>query len=71
VKFGPHFGWLCTKIPDYPDTVFLKSMVHQREVGQRPIVELELTDHPLAVDQRCGIEQARLREIVMRLMHHD
>jgi len=39
------------------------------ELGTRPLVELELTDHPLAVDQRDGIEQARLQEIVIGLLH--
>src|SRR5215831_8075762 len=43
-----------TKVPGYPDTAFLKTMVHQREVGVRPSVELEPTDRPLAVDQRDG-----------------
>jgi hypothetical protein len=57
LSIGPHFGWLCTKIPAYPDTVFLKTMVHQREVGVRPLVELEATNHPLAIDQREGIDE--------------
>jgi hypothetical protein len=65
----PHFGWLCTKIPGYPDTAFLKTMVHQRDVGVRPSVELEPTNHPLSVDQRGGIEENRLKEIVMGLLH--
>jgi hypothetical protein len=68
-SIGPHFGWLCTVIPGYPDTAFLKTMVHQREVGTRPFVVLEPTEHPLAVDQRDGIEQDRLREMVMDLLH--
>jgi len=66
---APRFGWLCTKIPGYPDTLFLKTMVHQREVGARPWVELEPTDHPLAVDQREGIDEERLKSIVMELLH--
>ena len=68
-SLGPYFGWLCTKIPRYPDTVFLKTMVHQREVGVRPAVELDATDHPLAVDQRDGIEEDRLKDIVIGLLH--
>ena len=51
------------------DTVFLKTMVHQREVGVRPAVELDATDHPLAVDQRDGIEEDRLKDIVIGLLH--
>ena len=68
-RLGPYFGWLCTKIPGYPDSVFLKTMVHQREVGARPYVELEASDHPLAVDQRAGIDRQRLRDIVVKLLH--
>jgi hypothetical protein len=68
-SIGPHFGWLCTKVPGYPDTAFLKTMVRQRGVGVRPLVELEATEHPLAVDQREGIEEERLRSIVIGLLH--
>lgn len=69
LRLGPHFGWLCTKIPGYPDTVFLKTTVHQREVGVRPLVELEATAHPLAVDQRDGIDEDRMKHIVVGLLH--
>lgn len=67
--FGPYFGWLCTVIPFYPDTMFLKSDVHEREVGQRPLVILQASDHPLAIDQVQGIEQSRYQEIVESLLH--
>lgn len=56
-------------IPGYPDTAFLKTMVNQREVGVRPLVELESTDHPLAVEQRDRIEEDSLRELVIGLLH--
>ena len=68
---GSHFGWLCTRIPGYPDTSFLKTMVHQRDVGVRPLVRLEATDHPLAVDQRDGIDENRLQDTVIGLWHDD
>ena len=68
-SLGPYFGWLCTKIPEYPETVFLKTKVHQRPVGERPIVELQETDHPLSIDQRNGIDPARMQEIISRLLH--
>lgn len=51
----PYFGWLSTRLPDYPDTLNLKTEVHLRPVGQRPWVDLEPTDHPLAVHQRSGV----------------
>jgi hypothetical protein len=68
-SLGPYFGWLCTKIPEYPDTVFLKTMVHQRAVGQRPRVELEQTEHQLSIDQHQGIEPARMQEIISKILH--
>jgi hypothetical protein len=61
---GPFFGWLCTRIAFYPqDTLMLKTMAHFREGNLRPRIELEPTDHPLAVDQRQGITLARAWEI--------
>jgi hypothetical protein len=53
---GPFFGWLCTRIAYYPvETLTLKAMAHFRGHGLRPLIELEPTDHPLAIDQREGI----------------
>ncbi|WP_438820849.1 DUF2199 domain-containing protein [Bacillus hominis] len=46
-----------------PDTVSLKTMVHTREVGYKPYIELELTDHPLSIEQKNGIKLDRIREI--------
>ena len=65
----PFFGWLCTALPLYPDTLLLKTNVHMRPLGQRPLVELEPTDHPLAVEQRQGIRMTRVIEIAETLMH--
>jgi hypothetical protein len=66
-EIGPFFGWLCTRISYYAeDTLLLKSMSHFRGGGLRPVIELEPTDHPLAVDQRNGITLAKAWEIV----HH-
>jgi hypothetical protein len=33
------------------------------------VIELEPTDHPLAVEQRRGISQERFREIALMHMH--
>jgi hypothetical protein len=64
----PCFGWLCTAIPGYP-AIPLKTHLHTRPLGERPFVELEPTDHPLAVEQREGITMARVREIASALLH--
>lgn len=68
---GPYFGWLCTSLPGYPETMYLKTMVHQREVGLRPVVELEPTEHPLAVHQRDGIDPAELLQLLHAAMGDD
>jgi hypothetical protein len=65
----PYFGWLSTSLPGYPETLHLKTMVHTREVGRRPRIELEQTDHPLAVEQRQGISLARVQEIAELVLH--
>jgi hypothetical protein len=66
----PYFGWLSTELPPYqPSTLALKTRVHTQPVGQRPLIELEPTDHPLAVEQRAGITLARVQEIAETLQH--
>lgn len=68
---GPLFGWLSTRLPGYPETLHLKTSVHLRNHGIRPFIELEATDHPLAVEQREGITRERLVEINELVMHTD
>ena len=63
----PYFGWLSVSLPFYPETLNLKTSVHTRPVGLRPLVELEPTDHPLSVEQRVGM--ARATQIASALLH--
>lgn len=66
----PYFGWMSTELPLYqPSTLSLKTRVHTQAVGQRPLIELEPTGHPLAVEQRTGITLARVQEIAETLLH--
>lgn len=65
----PYFGWLCTSLPGYPSTLLLKTHVHTRDVGRKPRIELERTDHPLAVEQREGITLSRVQEIAEFILH--
>ena len=67
----PYFGWLCNSLPGYAETLNLKSNVRTRQVGIRPLIELEPTEHPLAVEQRDGITMARVIEIAETAMHHN
>jgi hypothetical protein len=63
------FGWLCNRLPGYSDTQLLKTHLHVREYPMRPWVELEPTDHPLAVDQREGLPKVRALAMAQRLLH--
>ncbi|MFE7424343.1 DUF2199 domain-containing protein [Streptomyces sp. NPDC057545] len=66
----PYFGWLSTELGLYsPRTTNLKTNVHTRPIGRRPAVELEPTDHPLAVEQRTGITRDRVRAIAEAVLH--
>jgi hypothetical protein len=65
----PYFGWLSSAIPGYPETHSLKTHVHSRRKEMRPYVELERTDHPLAIEQHKGITLNRAVAIAETLMH--
>lgn len=64
----PKFGWLCNEIRTYPTTYGLKTHVRVRAGGIRPFIELEPTNHPLAIEQRNGISLERVEELVTALM---
>lgn len=66
---GPFFGWFSNRLPGYPETLNLKTRVHLRDDGMRPLIELEPTDHPLAVEQRAGISLGRMAQLHALLMH--
>lgn len=65
----PYFGWLSNSISFYPQTLNLKASVHSSTIKERPYLTLEPTDHPLSFEQRNGMTQERVREIVERAMH--
>ena len=64
---GPYFGWLSNRASGYDDTLNLKTLV-TIDVGGDVRVELEPTDHELAVEQRAGISVARADELVHRFL---
>lgn len=69
-KSEPMFGWLSTRLPYEPDTINLKTLIHIRPVGIRLFIEVEPTDHPLAVEQREGITNHRVKEIAEMMLHN-
>jgi hypothetical protein len=66
---GPFFGWLNSWLKPYPDTTNLKTRVHLRDDRMRPYIELEPTEHPLAVEQRDGISKERIAQIYALMVH--
>jgi len=66
---GPFFGWLSAELALYPSTENLKTRVHLRDNGIRPYIELEPTNHPLAIEQREGITSDRVAEIYAFHVH--
>lgn len=66
----PIFGWLCNNLAHFPPTLGLKTHLHLRSGGIRPAVELEPTDHPLAVEQRQGMTLRRIEEFASSLLRH-
>ncbi|MGW4213317.1 DUF2199 domain-containing protein [Lentzea sp. NPDC004789] len=70
VNEPPYFGWLSTVLPGYePTTLNLKTNLHTQPLGTRPLIELEPTGHPLAVEQREGITRARVQEFAEIALH--
>jgi hypothetical protein len=66
-RVGPFFGWLCTALPYEPTMVGIKARVHFNAPPILPFIELEATDHPLAIEQRQGISVEQAIAIVERL----
>ncbi|SHK22387.1 hypothetical protein SAMN02745181_3473 [Rubritalea squalenifaciens DSM 18772] len=64
----PYFGWLCTSIPIYPETMHLKLSVQSCAPGLTPLFTVEPTDHPLAIDQHLGISVKRWHKIASQLL---
>lgn len=74
-KIGGMFGWLCNRLPGYPETLHLETSVIPQDGGERPLVWLNQAHaaHPLYIEQRNGITAARLGEIYASQMcrHRD
>jgi hypothetical protein len=67
---GPWFGWFSNTLPDYPETFGLKCQVYPQANRQRPLIELEPTDHLLSQEQQHGITLDRILELYA-LTGHD
>lgn len=66
---GPFFGWLNTQLPFYDDTLDLKTTVHLRDDGIRPLIEIQQCDHQLFLDQRQGVSRLTVEHMMQGLLH--
>jgi hypothetical protein len=66
----PFAGRLGSDIPLYPATRGLACNVIMKNARKRPSFELEVMDHPLAVEQRNGITLDRVKEIASVVLQH-
>ena len=64
-KLGAMFGWLCNRLPTYPDTMNLQTTVVPQDGNARPQVWINEAhaEHPLYIEQRNGITKKRLGKI--------
>lgn len=69
VNEPPYFGWLQTTIPEYPETLNIRTLVHTQPVGTIPRVKVIEESHQLTLDQQQGIPLDRVIELVTPLLH--
>jgi len=68
-KDPPYAGQLMTPIAGYPDTLKLKLKIQTQPCGFVPLITLEKSQHPLALEQLNGISIARWHEIAEFMLH--
>ncbi|WP_161978164.1 DUF2199 domain-containing protein [Paraburkholderia kururiensis] len=66
---GPYFSWLANQLPGYPSMVGLKARTFPQAGTNRPLVELEQTNHPLSIDFHSGISETRAQELFALVLH--
>ena len=65
----PMVGWFSSQLYPFTETEKLVGRIHFRNNGLRPLIELEPTEHTLAVCQRAGISEALVGEILEYYLH--
>jgi hypothetical protein len=68
-KAKPYFGWLQTEPTPFAPCLNIQTLVHTREVGAVPFVEVIEENHPLALDQTNGISIEKATELSRALLH--
>lgn len=66
---GPFKGRLANSLSVYPSTLNLKLEIRIQPVGTRPLFFVEELGHPLASEQKSGINSRRALELASLLLH--
>jgi hypothetical protein len=66
---GPYFSWIANCLPGYPSPEGLKARTYPQPGTDRPLVAIEESEHPLAVDFHRGISVERAQEIFAMVLH--
>ncbi|HEU4789656.1 MAG TPA: DUF2199 domain-containing protein [Flavobacterium sp.] len=64
----PYFGWLQTIVPTYGDTLNIKAIAKEQEVGIIPEIKCIEEKHRLTIDQEKGITYKQASEIVAKIL---
>ncbi len=64
----PYFGWLQTHVPTYGDTLNLKTIAMENEVGLIPTIKMIEENHQLTIDQDRGISYNDAIRIVKKIL---
>lgn len=67
----PYFGWLQTSIPTYGETINIKTIATEQEVGLIPKIKSIEEENPLTFDQEYGITYKKAKEIVDVIMRKE
>ena len=68
-EIGPFFGWISNSISYKGKGILsLEAMAHFQGNGQRPLLELRESDHPLYLDYLNGISLAEAWELAHSFM---
>jgi hypothetical protein len=70
VQESPYFGWLQNIIPCYGNTLNLKTIAIESEVGFIPMLKAMEDDHQLTLDQNSGISFERAIEIAGSILQN-
>jgi hypothetical protein len=68
INAEPYFGWLQTIVPTYGDTLNIKTIAEEQEVGIIPEIKSIEEEHPFTIDQEKGITYKQASKIVAKIL---